>query len=76
MRNSMRDNTTRLSVAIILLGVGTIITSIKLMIDTHMIQSLEQAVNQLEVCKADGLVDCHIERDGLDYNVYGREKQQ
>lgn len=69
----MRSSIERLSVAIILVGIATIILAIKSMIDTHMIQSLEKAVNQLETCKADGLIDCHIERDGLDYNVYGKK---
>lgn len=69
----MRSSIERLGVAIILVGIATIILGIKCMMDTHMIQSLEQAVNQLETCRSDGLVDCHIERDGLDYNVYGKE---
>lgn len=32
----------------------------------HRLQS------ELKACKAEGLVECHIERDGLDYNVYGK----
>lgn len=36
----------------------------------HLQTSLSQAVNDLTVCQEDGRSGCHIERDGLDYDVY------
>lgn len=36
----------------------------------HLHLSLVKAVNQLMVCEQGGGIECHIERDGLDYNVY------
>lgn len=38
----------------------------------RMQTSLVHAVNSLETCRADGLSGCHIERDGVYYNVYGK----
>lgn len=36
----------------------------------HMQRSLVDAMNQLMVCERGGGVECHIERDGTEYNVY------
>lgn len=40
----------------------------------HTQRSLVQAVNDLLVCERDGMSECHIERDGVTYNVYGKGK--
>lgn len=40
----------------------------------HLHNSLMDAVNTLQVCQADGMSECHIERDGFNYNVYGESK--
>lgn len=40
----------------------------------HSQASLVQAINDLGVCERDGMSECHIERDGVTYNVYGKGK--
>lgn len=32
--------------------------------------SLVEAVNELHICEQRGGIECHIERDGFNYNVY------
>lgn len=39
----------------------------------YMVHSYRVAEAELAYCEADGLADCHIERDGLEFNVYGEE---
>lgn len=39
----------------------------------NQINSLAEAVNQLQICVEDGMDNCHIELDGNDYNVYGEK---
>lgn len=36
----------------------------------HMLLSLRTATNELLVCERESGVECHIERDGTDFNVY------
>lgn len=36
----------------------------------HMQNSLVSATNELLVCERSGGIECHIERDGTEYNVY------
>lgn len=38
----------------------------------HTQRSLVQAINDLGVCERDSMSECHIERDGVTYNVYGK----
>lgn len=38
----------------------------------YMYHSYLQAQAEVAACEADGLLECHIERDGTEYNVYGR----
>lgn len=40
----------------------------------YMYYSYQRATAILEFCTADGLADCHIERDGLEFNVYGENR--
>lgn len=39
----------------------------------NRINSLAEAVNQLQICIEDGMDNCHIELDGNQYNVYGEK---
>lgn len=39
---------------------------------THLHLSLVEAVNDLHECERSGGIECHIERDGLNYNVYSK----
>lgn len=68
MRDILRDGTA-LVIALTVTICG-MLAMVSVLVHLHI--SLVDAVNQLETCKADGLIDCHIERDGLDYNVYGK----
>lgn len=43
---------------------------IEVMVVLHLHLSLVSAVNELHVCERSGGIECHIERDGVDYNVY------
>lgn len=43
---------------------------IEVMVMLHLHLSLVGAVNELHVCEQSDGVECHIERDWLDYNVY------
>lgn len=38
----------------------------------HLHNSLVDAVNKMATCEDIGGIDCHVERDGLEYNVYWR----
>lgn len=38
----------------------------------HLYSSLAQAVNDLHVCERASGVECHIERDRFEYNVYSK----
>lgn len=55
-----------------LMGVLVVLVCVLL----HLHNSLVIAVNELHMCEQQGGIACHIERDGLNYDVYGREKQQ
>lgn len=46
-------------------GLMVIIAMIK-----YQQSSLVEAVNELHICEQRGGIECHIEQDGLDYNVY------
>lgn len=39
----------------------------------YMRHSYELALGTLEMCIEDGGYNCHIERDGMEYNVYSYE---
>lgn len=39
----------------------------------YMYHSYKWATLSLEACQADGVAECHLERDGLEFNVYGEE---
>lgn len=39
----------------------------------YMYHSYRWAMVSYEACKADGVAECHIERDGLEFNAYGEE---
>lgn len=70
MRDILRDGTAlRVALTVIVCG---ILLMVSVLIHLHI--GLVGAVNQLETCRADGMIGCHIERDGLDYNVYGKER--
>lgn len=48
----------------LLIGVAFIIA--------HLHLSLVEAINELYVCERSGGIECHIECDGLNYNVYSK----
>lgn len=52
-------------------GALALIIAVGLGVMLHLHLSLVDATNQLVTCVADGMSQCHIERDGLQYNVYG-----
>lgn len=38
----------------------------------YMYHSYRWAVVGLEMCEMDGMAECHLEREGLEFNVYGK----
>lgn len=54
----------------------SLLVVVLLVVVSNLVQahnSLVQAVNELHTCEQSGGIDCHIEQDGLNYNVYGKE---
>lgn len=51
---------------------GVILIGLAVMVGVliHMHRSLVSATNELLVCERSGGIECHIERDGTEYNVY------
>lgn len=47
-----------------------IVVAIVLGIMLHLHNSLVNSIDLLHYCESEGAYDCHIERDGFDYNVY------
>lgn len=68
MRDILRDG------GALLIALTVIVCGILLMVSVliHLHISLVDAVNELHTCEQSGGIDCHIEQDGLNYNVYSR----
>lgn len=67
MENTMEN---KLSIVVGTLGVLLVMLIAMLGVLIHMQRSLVSATNELLVCERSGGIDCHIERDGTEYNVY------
>lgn len=57
-------NWSTIALAIMLVTLGALVWS-------H--HSLGRAVNELHACEQAGHAECHVEADGLEYNVYWKE---
>lgn len=60
--------------ALVLLGIAGLLNAISDFIGSEMQSSLVEATNMLVECERSGKLDCHIEKDGLSYNVYFKER--
>lgn len=67
MEGKMFRDGTALLVTLALVVIGVLVM---LGVMLHLHVSLFNAVNELHVCERQGGIKCHIERDGLEYNVY------
>lgn len=64
----MKQNDNTLS--IIMLGVSIILEAGVICVMLHLHRSLVDAIDLLHYCENKGGIECHIERDGLDYHLY------
>lgn len=47
-----------------------LVAIMNVMILGHKFMSYQEAKIQMSMCESSGGIACHIERDGMDYNVY------